>query len=133
MKFEYKFPWIEILDLERNASFYFQSMAFISFLGSSLYILMVRQVNDFLKEPRERRLGLLPLIWSRSRPVAGLRRIWAGAEKADRQGVWPGAWPARGADQPGFQRSSAGGYSLGLPLLGLQPVAAALVAGAGCS
>lgn len=63
MKFEYKSPWIEDLDLERNASSYFQSMAFIYFLGSSLYILLVRQVNDFLKEPRGRRLGLLPRIW----------------------------------------------------------------------
>lgn len=58
MKFEYKFPWIEDLDLKRNVS-----MAFISFLGSSLYTLLVRQVNDFLKELRGRRLGLLPLIW----------------------------------------------------------------------
>lgn len=80
MKFEYKFPWIENLDLERNASFYFQSMAFISFLGSSLYILMVRQVNNFLKEPRERRLGLLPLIWSQSACCWALQDLgWGGA------------------------------------------------------
>lgn len=71
----------------------------------------------------------LVLFWGRAVGQAGFHRIWAGAEQADRQGVWLGAWPARGACQPGFQRSSAGWHSQ----LGLQPVPAALVAGAGCS